>query len=39
MANQIVELDVRPILRRGEEPFSVIMDTVGASSWQKIIGR
>ncbi|MGG1613702.1 DUF2249 domain-containing protein [Paenibacillus phoenicis] len=29
MANQIVELDVRPILRRGEEPFSVIMDTVG----------
>ncbi|MNM64246.1 hypothetical protein D3C81_756340 [compost metagenome] len=29
MADRIVELDVRPFLRRGEEPFSVIMDTVG----------
>ncbi|MDU4696431.1 MULTISPECIES: DUF2249 domain-containing protein [Paenibacillus] len=29
MSNRIVELDVRPYLRRGEEPFSVIMDTVG----------
>ncbi|GJM79730.1 DUF2249 domain-containing protein [Paenibacillus timonensis] len=29
MHNRTVELDVRPILRRGEEPFSVIMDSVG----------
>ncbi len=25
---QIVDLDVRPILRKGGEPFSLIMDTV-----------
>lgn len=29
MHNRTVELDVRPILRQGEEPFSVIMDSVG----------
>lgn len=29
MSSRIVELDVRPLLRQGEEPFSAIMDTVG----------
>lgn len=28
MSNRLVELDVRPLLRQGGEPFSVIMDTV-----------
>ncbi|MGG6313043.1 DUF2249 domain-containing protein [Paenibacillus macerans] len=29
MKNRVVELDVRLQLRQGEEPFRIIMDTVG----------